>query len=95
MIIAIGTHRVNDGNYIGISFKDPSTEKDINCFDFIAKFIETPVHEFKDMSPEEQKSRIKYLWKKLRLIVRTKGFIAQVLFDRTIRKIDMHALSTD
>ena len=54
MMIAIGTHRVHVASYNGIKFVEPETAKEINCFDFAVKFVETPDREFKDMSPEEQ-----------------------------------------
>ena len=94
-MIAIGTHRINDGTYSGIKFVNPKSKEEINCFAFAAKFVETSEKPFTEMDEEERASRIKYLWRKLRLIVRTKGFIAQIVHDRTVRKINMHALDTD
>ena len=47
------------------------------------------------MDDIEKKSRIRYLMRKMKIVVRTKGFLTQVSFDRTIRKQNMHCLDTD
>ena len=75
MVIAIGTHRVNDGTQSGIKFIDPETKKEVNTFDFISKFVETPETKYVERTREEQIARNRYLWNKLRLVMRTKGFM--------------------
>ena len=46
------------------------------------------------MDKEERDARIKYLKKKVKIIVRTKGFLYQIVHDRTMRKIEMCAMDT-
>ena len=94
LMIGIGKWRSDTGQSSGTKFTNPETREEVNCFDFAAKYVETPKTHFKDMETEERDARIKYLWKKLRLIVRTKGFLYQIVHDRTMRKIDMCALDT-
>ena len=94
---AIGIWRIDiDDNEesTGIKFKDPDTGIEVNCFDFAAQYVLIPKNEYKNMNKEERLARIHYLWWKLRLIIRTKGFLNQIIHDRTMRKINMCALDT-
>lgn len=93
--MAIGTHRVSDGIIERIKFEDPETKEPMNSFAFVNKFVETPEIAFTEMSKEEKKARTKYLWKKLRMIVRTRGFLNEIMFDGVVRKQSMHGLDTD
>ena len=90
----IGEWRSDSGHSAGIKFTNPATEEDVNCYDFVSRYVETPKNEWKDMEKEERDARIKYLRKKIKLIVRTKGFLYQIVHDRTVRKIEMCAMDT-
>ena len=68
----------------------------MDAFSFMDQFTDVPGDEnFVEMCKEQQTARIKYLWKKVRIIVRTRGFIKQIAFDRTMKKIGECALDTD